>query len=267
MDLSKLKHNDYLWWGVACLTGAILWSCPFLLHADGKDRGTSFLIATLALLLSGIVFGYFKPQRPWRWALASVLPLPIIELITFAAVPKEAMGSFSLVQILPYLLVKVPIYALQGLPVLIGAYLAGYAKKRATRDESSIVPKGSNRIGCLGFSLGLLASGIPLLVSKQEMPLIPWVIGLFLCSVGLAVLKPERVWRWAIAVGFGLPAAVIIRIIIDLTQDSSEHNLFPIEIFISLVIAAPCTFAGAYVGLLSKSLYSRTGKKRVSGGT
>ena len=134
MDSSKLKYNDYVWWSIACLAGAVLWSLPGLLHPAGKDGGTFLLIATLGLLLFGFAIGYFKPERPWRWALASVLLLPVIELITFSVAPKEVASSFSLVQLLPYLLVKVPIYALQGLPVLIGAYLGLLAALRELAD-------------------------------------------------------------------------------------------------------------------------------------
>lgn len=274
MDLSKLKYNDYVWWSAACLAGAVMWSLPFLLHPEAKDDGTSVLIATLALLLSGMAFGYFKPQRPWRWALASVLLLPIIELITIAAAPKEGASSLSLVQSLPYLLVKVPIYALQGLPVLIGAYLGAYVKKRAAKDDSVSVSKRQNRIWWLGFILGFL-SGVPYYLATPRVQASTFpaflfslvIIILFLSAMGISFSRPQKVSRWAIAVGVGLPAAVICRIIIDLIQDSSSHNLFPIEIFISLVIAVPSTFAGAYAGLLSKSIYTKVRTSSPSGGT
>ncbi len=264
MESSKLKNNDYLWWGVTCFTGAVLWSLPVLLNADGKDGGAFFLIAALCLLLFGIAIGYFKPQRLWRWALASVLLLPIVEIIIIAATPKEVAGTTSLVKSLPYLLVKVPIYALQGLPVLIGTYLGAYVRKRAAKDEIVSVSKRQDRIWWLGFILGFL-SGIPYYFATPKsqtstfpVVLFSLVIGiLFSSAMGISLAQPQRVWRWAIAVGLGLPAAVICRIIIDSIQDSSSHNMFPFEIIISLIIAAPFTFAGAYAGLLSKSIYTK----------
>jgi hypothetical protein len=271
MDLSKLKYNDYLWLSIACIAGTLMWSLPSILHPEGKDGGIFFIIVTLAILLTGTVFGYLKPQRPWRWALASVLFLPIIELITIAAAPEEGSSSLSLVLSLPYVLIKVPIYALQGLPMLIGAYLGAYIKKRQAKEKSDSVATRQNRIWWLGFILGFL-SGVPYIATPLQTSTFPVFILpiasiiLFLSAMGISFYLPQKAWRCAIAVAIGLPAAVICKIIIDSAQDSSSHNMFPFEIFFSLVISIPSTFIGAFVGLKSKSIYTKLRKKNPSDG-
>ena len=80
------------------------------------------------------------------------------------------------------------------------------------------------------------------------------ILILILSSFIISYLLPQKVWRWALAIGLGLVAAVIARIFIDLIQGSASHNLFPFEIILSIIISLPLTFAGSYLGLLANSL-------------
>jgi len=75
-----------------------------------------------------------------------------------------------------------------------------------------------------------------------------WVGGLFFSALGIGIVQPYRAWRWGIAVGFGLPAAAALEIIIDLLLSRASHSLWPLTILVSLVIAAPSAFVGAYLG-------------------
>ena len=51
-------------------------------------------------------------------------------------------------------------------------------------------------------------------------------------------------------IGYGIITALFIRIIIDVIKDPTDHNLWPIEVAIFVVIAFPSAFVGAYLGEL-----------------
>jgi hypothetical protein len=118
-----------------------------------------------------------------------------------------------------------------------------------------------HRIWWLGFILGFI-SGVPYLVMPIEFLTFPGyilplaIIIQFFSATGISFYLPQEARRDAIAVAIGLPAAVICKIIIDSTQDSSSHNLFPFEIIFSLVISIPSTFLGVKVGLFARSVYT-----------
>jgi len=259
MDLSKLKNNDSFWWWISCFTGSVVWSFPLLGILDGKGADTYSMVAMLILLIAGTAFGYYKPEKsPWRWALASVIALPFIELITLALLRVQDSGLSSIVQSIPYLLLKlVTIYPLQGLPVFIGTYLGAYLSKRAGKEQVISMINEKKKFRWLGFIFGFVFGGIPLLTSNPEEVPVLAIMGIFLCSVCLAVYKPSGVWRWAFAVGLSLPAAVIIRAFIDLLGDPTSHNLIPFEIVFSMVYAFPGSFVGAYLGMLIAFIYSK----------
>jgi len=97
-----------------------------------------------------------------------------------------------------------------------------------------------------------LVSGLPILllpIYEIFYALPYWVGGLFITSIIMGIIFHTQTWRLAIAVGLGLPAAVIIKIIVDLTFGIRSHNLFPFEIIIALFVAAAASFPGVYLGV------------------
>ncbi len=123
MTLLILKRTDFVWWGLAAVLGLASITFPGLLNLE-TTHGTRLIIAHVGLLLSGAVIGFVKPTRVWRWGIGSILLFPVAEGVTIAvALP------VSFVQSLPYLLVKIPIYALQALLALLGAYLGAFSRQ------------------------------------------------------------------------------------------------------------------------------------------
>ncbi|MGB2959967.1 MAG: hypothetical protein WBD30_13850, partial [Bacteroidota bacterium] len=180
--------------------------------------------------------------------------MPFAEIVRLASSSSEMTGqSVSIVAIVLTELVTVPIYALIAIPAMLGAYVGSYSKRRVLKSKKKLINKETLLPWSLGLVLGLLVSGIPtLLVADYGFNnLLPyWSIGLFIASLKMGVTFPVRVWRWGMAVGLGLPIAVILRVIVDVSRDSSSHNLFPFEILIALCIAAVCSFLGAYLGTM-----------------
>lgn len=261
MTLSKHKQMDFLWWGLAAVLGLASMLLPGLLKPEWS--GTKLVIAHVGLLISGAVVGYLKPERPWRWSLGSVLLFPVVEFVGIATgqLPQD---STSLAESLPYLVVKIPVYALQALPALVGTYLAAFARLgMPTWDWTS---RNVRLWGC-AFLLGFAAGGVSLLLTQLLsnkidpfdlwISYILWGASLFFSAVWLSLSEPYRAWRWAIAVSLGLPIAVLLQIILDIFHANAHHNLWPLEIFVSLLIAVPTSFAGAYFGVLTKWILNK----------
>jgi hypothetical protein len=50
--------------------------------------------------------------------------------------------------------------------------------------------------------------------------------------------------------GYGIITALFIRIIVDVLNDPTDHNLWPLEVAIFILIAFPSALVGAYLGEL-----------------
>ncbi len=265
MTLSKPNQMDFLWWGLAAVLGLASILAPGLLKPEWS--GTKLVIAHVGLLISGAVVGYLKPERPWRWGLGSVLLFPVVEFVGIAT-SQLSPDSTSLAESLPYLIVKIPVYALQALPALVGAYVSSFAIRGVpTWDQAS----SNARLWGIAFLFGLVAGACSLFLarflSNKADPFDLWLSymvwggSLFVSAMLISLLESYRAWRWAIVVSLGLPIAVLFQIILDIFQARAGHNLWPLEIFVSLLIAVPASFSGAYFGVLTKWILEKVMKR------
>jgi hypothetical protein len=255
MNLLDFKKTDFFVWVLAALLGLASMALPGFL-----DLQTPLTIAHMNLFLSGVVVGYFKPHRPWRWGIATVLLFPVTEFVGLTTAPLPS-GPASHLDSLLYLLVKLPIYALQALVALLGAYTASIARLGLPSSCFSTACARSVLHWLLGFALGLVVGSVPLLVAPRHLIFLLWMTGLFLSATVLGVTESSRVWRWGIAVSIGLPTSVILQIIFDIVSGRAPHNVFPIEILVALIIALPSAFLGAYFGVLMKRIFTKRKKR------
>lgn len=123
------------------------------------------------------------------------------------------------------------------------------------------------RFWAIGFILGFIVGGIPLLSSQlikdRINPFEAWIYwfwgsGLFFSAMAITLSQPHRIWRWGVAVGLGLPGAVALRLVTDLFQDPASHNLFPLTVFFSGLFGFLASFAGAAFGIVVKGLRQKT---------
>ncbi len=265
-----MTHKDGFWWCTSAILGSLAYIVPLFLKI-GSSEDISFDFAVVSLLLLGVVIGFLRPTRPWRWGLASVLLLPFTEIVSRAIKSYEMTDqSVSIISIISYVLVMIPIYALIALPAVVGAYIGSYFKKRTLKPETKVKSKNISLPWIFGLILGLLISGLPiLLIPIYEFPnLYPyWIGGLFTANVIMGITFQTRVWRWAVAVGLGLPIAVILKIIIDSIFGIMDHNLFPFEIIIALFIAAVSSYSGVFIGKLARKIIDKFRISRESEGT
>ena len=130
------------------------------------------------------------------------------------------------------------------------------------RPESRITDRGLARIG---FGFGTLAGLIPLVLFPQAVYLFPltespipwWVVLIAVSACVLSFIRSQGIWRWAVYVGLGLPASIMLRVLYDWFGDPTSHSLVPYELGIGLLIGLPSAFLGAYVGLLARQLVGR----------
>jgi hypothetical protein len=98
----------------------------------------------------------------------------------------------------------------------------------------------------VGFviSLGPLVWTLPKDPFDQGMNYAVWGGGLFLASISLSFIRPGRVWRSALFVALGLPAALIF----VMAFVAGPSNLFPISVIFSFIVALIPSMAGAFMG-------------------
>jgi len=80
--------------------------------------------------------------------------------------------------------------------------------------------------------------------------------GALLGSLSLTLILNEKPWKIALLITTGIIIGIMCRIIFDIINDSSTHNLFPFEIIIALIISVPSAFIGSYLAQLFKYIKS-----------
>ncbi len=71
---------------------------------------------------------------------------------------------------------------------------------------------------------------------------------MLLSAVAMGYRKTMSPPRTALFLVIGFMIAYVLRIVWDISQDSSAHNLLPLELILVLVIIVPVSLAGAYGG-------------------
>jgi len=84
--------------------------------------------------------------------------------------------------------------------------------------------------------------------------------GLFLVGFSALLLRAYRVasfWQVTGFVGASVPAAVFARVVVEGAQDSTSHNLWPLEVIIASLVGFVCAITGSLIGSLIATLLAR----------
>jgi hypothetical protein len=235
--LTRVTDNDSFWWLLAAILGAL--GLLSRLALPGPD----LLVAGLGVALAPCVVGYARPTRAWRWGVASVLGAFVVVVVTDLGQAVTAM----------FLL---PVYALLTLPAIGAAYLGVLFRVGLPRRVELRQTNRDSRLWALSFLLGLLAGGIAVTAESLAVA----APAFFLAALVMGALERNRVWRWAIAVGLGLPICTMARVVVDGFRDAASHNLWPIELAFSCAFAMALSFGGAGVGTLVRRGIVRGGQ-------
>ncbi|MGB9605454.1 MAG: hypothetical protein ACP5U2_12400 [Bryobacteraceae bacterium] len=116
-------RRDYFWWFLGAMLGLwTLWSPDLLRPYVDPKLQTYFVMG--GLFIGGVALGFFRPDRPWRWAVASILLLPPADVAALLRNPQFTALDFS--HVVRHLSLQVPSYLLYAVPVLVGAYLGSF---------------------------------------------------------------------------------------------------------------------------------------------
>lgn len=106
----------------------------------------------------------------------------------------------------------------------------------------------------LSAAASFLAVGIPYWripyheISLPDALLTPALIVVLLSALLLRAFRLAPFRDTVIVVGLSVGAAIMTRVLFEVIQDSTSHNLWPFEIVIALTVGFICAAAGAAVG-------------------
>lgn len=116
-------RRDYFWWFLAAMLGFWTLLSPDLLRPLADPKLRNYFVMG-GLFIAGVVLGFFRPDRPWRWALASILLLPPADVVWLLRNPQ--LTALEAGHVIRHLSLQAPSYLLYALPVLVGAYLGSF---------------------------------------------------------------------------------------------------------------------------------------------
>lgn len=123
-------------------------------------------------------------------------------------------------------------------------------------------PKSTKILLFSAFLCSFLIVGLPywqIPYAQVSLPDAIWGLPLLIVSTIAAMLRFVPGIRWmsaALVVGASVPAAVLARIVYDVSSDPTSHNLWPFEVALSVGPGLLAGFVGALVGGL---ISNRTG--------
>jgi hypothetical protein len=207
------------------------------------------LLSVGGVIVTAALFSYIKPERAWRWAVASIL----IPLFLSAAMRSQNWLSFAVVVAVgvPWLLLSLAV-----------AYTAVFVKYRIQPSQRPQMLHSDRANWWLAAALALPPAIIQISFlshSNSTFTSVFLLIGgiFFIEGLAFSLWKRERVWRWALALNLGFIVIIMGRIVFDGLRDPTSHNLWPFEIITAIAVAGPTTFFGAYAGAFVNRLTSR----------
>lgn len=213
------------WFFIGCMVvGTAVSRLPFLHEPNGN-------LAVLPYLgtwsLAGAIAGFILPDRPWRWGMAMLLPLPILAVI-FAPNPSEAL----LMQV-----VTLPLLPLMAVPIIAGAY-CGRALSGAQRSPPlPTAPGPSIALQVRLILWSYAACTAPSFFISGSSLLVVWAIAAAISSALFATrfqLHPLRSTALAVASVVG---AFVTSVIYDSVRGGPNHNLLPFELWAVIIVA------------------------------
>lgn len=221
------------WFFVGCMVaGAAVSRLPFLYEPNGNLAVPSYLATWI---LTGLIAGALLPDRPWRWGVAMVLPLPILAVI-FAQNPSEALLMQA---------VTLPLLPLMAVPIIVGAYcgraLSGARKSPPLQTASG--PSAALQVRLILLSYILCT--VPILFISSSSLLIVWAVAVAVSSalfVARFQIQPLRATSLAVA---GVIGAFVTSVIYDSVRGGPDHNLLPFELWIVTILTTLVAGASA----------------------
>jgi len=116
------------------------------------------------------------------------------------------------------------------------------------------------------FIVSSLAVGLPywqIPYAKVSLPNTLFGPGLLLVGIVAIAVRAFGKAHFLLAfliVGAAVPAAVLVRVAVETTQDPTSHNLWPIEIVIAGMVGLACSLLGTLIGSIPALLSKKTSR-------
>ncbi|MGH6893158.1 MAG: hypothetical protein ACREEP_12945 [Dongiaceae bacterium] len=115
----------------------------------------------------------------------------------------------------------------------------------------------------IAFIVCFLAVGVPYWsipyneVNLPDSLLAAGMVVVVVAALALRVRAIAPIWKVTAIVGASAPAAVLARVTVDVANDPTSHNLWPLEFIIALLMGLVAALAGALTGSLVAKLFAR----------
>lgn len=229
-EQEEIRNRKILWWFLAMVSTVIGTVIPFMLT---DQAGT--IAWSLGIVASGVVLGLLDSRHPW------VFPAMLTAGYTLAG---SMLGGVELVS---DFLLRLQLGATLAIPAAIGSY-AGAVGRKLLRGRLHVSGPETPRIArLLALTIGSIASIIFIKMPGQNGVMFSSMV-LLVSALTLGYLYSDRLWRWVIMLGYGIPLAALLRTILELYYYPEANGLFPIELSLALTLAVLPTLVGTMVG-------------------
>ncbi|HWR53547.1 MAG TPA: hypothetical protein VN428_20735 [Bryobacteraceae bacterium] len=116
--LQAHRIGDFWGWSLTGFLALLSLSLPGYLRLNA-DQNAQFITTAIALFFSGVIIGYLRPDRIWRWPLAAFLAFACWNVWTAARDPEFIVSDPS--ALLSVLSGNAAGDAMFAIPVFIGA--------------------------------------------------------------------------------------------------------------------------------------------------
>jgi hypothetical protein len=236
VQLQRNRRKHQQWWSLAILFTIVCTIAPLLMK--GKLGSAVWVVGMMAF---GAVLGSLSHNRPWRFGL--VLSIAFIV---------EAMlvgGVGTIYDLMDKLRFGVTI----SIPAFIGSYGGAFVRKLIRHHIHLTGEPESIRYWKAAAGFGTAAGVLTIIASSAGEVPVPAMALLAGAATAISYLKPQRLWRWVIALVPGLPLAVILRIIVDISRVPTSHDLYPLEVGIACIYSIVPVLGGVLIGRFIKT--------------
>ena len=226
----EIRNRKILWWFLAILAtfgGTVM---PFML-----DNQAGTIAWSLGIVLAGLVLGLLDSRRPWIYPLLLAAGYTVVGTL---------LGG---IEQLSDLAIRLQLGATLAVPAAIGSYAGAVIRKLLRGRLRWGGPETPRSARWIALTIGSIASIIFI-----KMPGIDGMIVASILLLGAAVYLgyrySDRLWRWVILLGFGIPMVAFLRTCLELYYYPEANGLFPIELSLTMVLAVLPTLLGTMAG-------------------
>lgn len=229
-EQEEIRQRKILWWFLASACTIVGTIVPFMLT---DQAGT--IAWSLGILISGIILGLLNSRTPW------VFPLMLTGGYTLAGTLLGGFDTFG------GLLMRLQLGATLAIPAAIGSY-AGAVIRKLLRGRLHWSGNDTPRVArWAALAIGACASIIFVKMPGSEGVLLASLL-LLISAVYLGYRYSDRLYRWVILLGYGIPLAALMRTVLELYYYPEANGLFPIELSLAVAVAVFPALVGSMAG-------------------